>query len=114
MSDCIFCMMINKKIPVTPIYEDELVLAFHDINPVAPVHVLIIPKKHIRSMTDISEADSKYLCALTTAAQTIAKQLDIAQSGYRIVANANDDGGQTVHHLHWHLLGGRRMMWPPG
>ena len=114
MSECIFCKMISKQIPITPIYEDELVLAFHDINPVAPVHVLIIPKKHIHSMVDMTDEDSQYLCALANAARIIAKRLDIDQSGFRIVANANDDGGQTVHHLHWHVLGGRRMKWPPG
>jgi histidine triad (HIT) family protein len=106
--------MLKNEIKISSIFEDEFVLAFHDINPVAPVHVLIIPKKHINSMADMTDEDSRYLCALTNAARVIAAQLGIDKSGFRIVANTNDDGGQTVHHLHWHLLGGRRMMWPPG
>lgn len=114
MTECIFCKFIDKDIPVTAVYEDDKVMAFHDIKPVAPVHVLLIPKKHIRSMADMVDEDADYLCAMARAARIIVKELGIDKSGFRIVANTNDDGGQTVHHLHWHIMGGRRMTWPPG
>ena len=114
MSDCIFCKMIDKSIPVQAIYEDEYVLAFNDIRPVAPVHALIIPKKHIDNICDITDEDDKYINAMTRAVRCIARSSAVDSAGFRIVINTRDDGGQTVHHLHWHVIGGRRMKWPPG
>ncbi len=113
-TDCIFCKIIEGTIPSNKAYEDEDVLAFHDISPEAPVHVLIIPKKHVTSMLDVEEQDMKYIAKIHMAAQKIAKDLKIDKTGFRLVNNCGDQGGQTVHHLHYHLLGGRNLGWPPG
>lgn len=112
MSDCLFCKMVRGEIEPDIVFENDHVLAFKDINPQAPVHVLIIPKRHITTM---NELDDVYLGGeiLKTAAN-LAKQLDIADDGYRTVFNCNSNGGQAVYHLHLHLLGGRQMTWPPG
>ena len=110
----IFKKIIDKEIPVDIVYEDELCLAFRDIDPKAPVHVLIIPKKEIPSLAEVSESDKELLGHLLVTASQIAKDLGISDSGYRLVANTNEEGGQEVHHLHIHLLGGRQMNWPPG
>ena len=112
--DCIFCKIASKQIPVQPVYEDEHVIAFPDINPAAPVHVLVIPKKHIASLAEVKPGDEKLMGALLTALPCIASILGIADEGYRTVINTKDNGGQTVYHLHCHLLGGRFMNWPPG
>jgi len=105
----IFSKIINKEIPADIVYEDELVLAFKDINPQAPAHILIIPKKEIPTVNDISEVDEPVLGRLFTVAAKIAKEQGIAESGYRLMVNVNADGGQEVFHLHMHLLGGRPL-----
>ncbi len=110
----IFKKIIDKEIPAKVVYEDDLCLAFYDINPQAPTHVLIIPKKEIRSMADITPEDVPLLGHLMLKASDIAKQLGIAENGFRLVANTNSWGGQEVDHLHFHILGGRQMHWPPG
>ncbi len=112
MSDCLFCKMASGEIKPDVIYEDDSVLAFRDIHPQAPLHVLIIPKHHTAGLNDLDDVVlGGHL--LQTAAK-VAKQQGYAESGYRTVFNCNNDGGQTVHHLHLHLLGGRQMHWPPG
>lgn len=110
----IFTKIINKEIPAKIVHEDELCLAFHDIQPQAPVHILLIPKKPIRSMAEVAPSDAATLGHMMVTASKIARDLGLAEKGYRLVANTNDDGGQSVHHLHFHILGGRAMQWPPG
>jgi histidine triad (HIT) family protein len=114
MSDCIFCKIAGKKIPAKIIYEDDLCLAFEDITPQAPVHTLIIPKKHISTTLEVSEEDSALIGHLVRTAAKIAKDKGIDEKGFRLVMNTNADSGQTVFHIHLHLLGGRAMHWPPG
>lgn len=114
MNDCIFCKIANGEIPSKKVYEDEKVFAFHDINPEAPVHVLVIPKEHIASVNDIDEAKSVIFAHIFLVIHKIVKELGIAQSGYRVVNNCGEEGGQTVNHLHFHILGGRSLKWPPG
>ncbi len=111
--DCIFCKIINKEIPSTLIYEDEKVVAFHDINPQAPVHFLIIPKDHIESNDDITDEHSTIIGHVFAVAKRLAKENGL-NNGYRIVNNCKEDGGQSVNHIHFHVLGGRKMLWPPG
>lgn len=110
----IFKKIIDKEIPADIVYEDDLCLAFKDIDPKAPVHILIIPKKEITSMAEISKGDEELLGHLYVVASQIAKDQGISESGYRLVVNTNNEGGQEVYHLHIHLLGGRQMTWPPG
>lgn len=112
--DCIFCKIAAKEIPVQPLYEDEHLLAFLDINPAAPVHVLVIPKKHIANLLDVDKQDQSLMGHMFTAIPQIAKQMGLADDGFRVVINTKENGGQTVHHLHCHILGGRSMTWPPG
>lgn len=112
--DCIFCKIANKEIPATIVYEDDYVLAFKDLNPVAPQHVLIIPKKHIASLNDLSQEDEVLMGKVILVASKLAKKLGIDDAGYRIVSNCGKNGGQTVGHIHYHLLGGRELQWPPG
>ncbi|MDI3310592.1 MAG: histidine triad nucleotide-binding protein [Thermoanaerobacterium sp.] len=114
MSDCIFCKIINREIESKIIYEDDYVVAFPDINPQAPVHLLIVPKAHIDSPLDIDDGNKELVGHVYIIAKKLAKQYGIDSKGYRIVSNCGDDGGQTVHHIHFHLLGGRFMTWPPG
>ena len=114
MSETIFSKIINREIPADIVFENERVLAFRDINPQAPVHVLVIPKKAIPTINDIRPDDQALVGELFTVAAQIAAEEGIAESGYRTVFNCNDDGGQEVYHLHLHLLGGRAMQWPPG
>jgi histidine triad (HIT) family protein len=111
---CIFCDVWNGKVPAKIIFRDQDVLAFHDIHPQAPTHILIIPKKHIRTLNDLSTSDSVLLSKFIMTAQQIAYTLGFAQKGYRVVLNCNNDGGQTIYHIHLHLLAGRFMEWPPG
>jgi histidine triad (HIT) family protein len=112
--DCLFCKIIQKTIPASITFEDEHVLAFHDISPEAPIHQLIIPKKHITSLNDLEEAD-KMLCGhLIHTAKMLAAKEGCAPNGYRLVMNCLADGGQTVFHVHMHLLAGRAFTWPPG
>jgi histidine triad (HIT) family protein len=107
--DCIFCKIVAGQIPSSKVYEDEHVLAFHDINPQAPVHVLVIPKKHLASVNDLSSADSTILTHVFAAIQQVAKDKGVAESGYRVVTNTGKDSGQVVFHLHFHVLGGRAL-----
>ncbi|MCM8778781.1 MAG: histidine triad nucleotide-binding protein [Candidatus Omnitrophica bacterium] len=112
--DCIFCKISRKEIPSKMVYADEEVLAFEDINPQAPVHIVIIPKKHIEKTSDITEGDIGLIGKLVFVAQKIAKEKNVSDSGYRLVFNCNKDAGQAVFHIHLHLLGGRKFFWPPG
>ncbi len=109
MSDCIFCKIVEGSIPSKKVLETDTVLAFHDIQPAAPVHVLLIPKKHIPTMNDVTAADAPVLGDLALAAQQVAETLGIKERGYRLVNNCNEEGGQVVYHLHVHLLGGEKL-----
>lgn len=113
VDDCLFCKFVSGQITPDVVYQDEHVLAFRDINPQAPVHVLIVPKRHVRDASTVEESDGPMLAALAGAARTIA-QAEGLDGGYRLVANVGPDAGQTVFHLHVHLLGGRSLSWPPG
>jgi histidine triad (HIT) family protein len=113
-AECLFCKMVSGAIKPDTVYEDGAVLAFRDINPQAPVHILVIPKKHIATLNDLNQRDEELVGKLVTAAGRIAKESGIAASGYRTVMNCNADAGQSVFHVHLHLLGGRVMHWPPG
>ncbi|MDD5136795.1 MAG: histidine triad nucleotide-binding protein [Candidatus Omnitrophica bacterium] len=112
--DCLFCKIINKEIPAKVVLEDSGMVAFEDVNPQAPVHILIIPKEHIEKISDLSARHLEMVGRLVLAAKEIAKKRGIEESGYRIVMNCNRDAGQAVFHLHLHLLGGRKFSWPPG
>lgn len=114
MDDCIFCKIVKKEIPSDIIYEDDEAISFNDINPQAPTHFLIVPKKHIPNIGEVTESDKDLVSHLFSIANALAREKNVAESGFRIVINCNDDGGQTVNHLHIHLLGGRFMKWPPG
>lgn len=114
MSDTIFTKIINKEIPADILYEDDDVLAFKDVSPQAPVHFLVIPKTPIKTINDIDESQATLIGKLVLTAQKVAKQQGIAENGYRLVMNCNEDGGQTVYHIHMHVLGGRALSWPPG
>ena len=112
--DCLFCKIMEGEIPSTKVYENEMVYAFRDIEPQAPEHVIIIPKVHIKSADEITPENSKYIAAVFEAAAVIAKELGISEKGYRIVNNCGEAAGQTVHHIHFHLMGGRDFGWPAG
>ncbi len=112
MSDCIFCKIAKKEMQSDIVYEDDDVVAFNDIDPKAPVHILIIPKLHIQTLNDIT--DHTIIGKITEAAQKLARKKNIDKDGYRVVVNCNQHGGQAVYHIHYHLLGGRQMQWPPG
>ena len=114
MTDCLFCKIVKREIPGSIVYEDEHVLAFNDINPQAPTHVLLVPKRHIASLNDLTPGDDQIVGELARRAAAIANERGIAAGGYRTVFNTNRDAGQTVFHIHLHLLGGRSMQWPPG
>jgi len=111
--ETLFTKIINREIPADIVYEDELTLAFKDISPQAPFHVLIIPKKAIATINDIKTEDTELIGQLYLVAAKLAKQEGFADSGYRVVMNCNDDGGQTVYHIHLHMLAGKEMGWPP-
>lgn len=113
MSDTIFTKIINREIPADILYEDDLSLAFKDINPQAPIHFLVIPKKPIVTINDITEEDREIVGHLSFVAANIAKDLGIAEEGYRTVMNCNEFGGQSVYHIHLHVLGGKLLGWPP-
>ncbi|NLA06121.1 MAG: histidine triad nucleotide-binding protein [Firmicutes bacterium] len=113
MTDCLFCKIANKELPSEIVYEDDDVLAFRDINPQAPVHVLIIPKRHIASLSDLTEDDKDAMGHLMFVASKLADDLGIGE-GFRVVVNCGKDAGQSVFHIHMHLLGGRSLGWPPG
>jgi len=112
--DCLFCKIATGKIPATIIYKDDSILAFDDITPKAPQHKIIIPHKHIDSLNHLHDEDTELLGHMVQSATKLAKQLGFADEGYRLVLNCNDHGGQTVFHIHLHLLGGRQFGWPPG
>ncbi|MFO7604028.1 MAG: histidine triad nucleotide-binding protein [Gammaproteobacteria bacterium] len=114
MSNCLFCKIADNEIDSDIVYEDDFVVAFNDINPQAPHHILIIPRKHIATINDIDDAESDLLGRLYLAARNIAVQRGVAADGYRVVMNCNRDAGQTVFHLHLHFLAGRPLHWPPG
>ncbi len=112
--DCIFCKIIQGEIPAEILYQDEHLAAFRDIRPQAPSHLLIIPKDHIKTINDLTPQHQELIGKMVICAQKLAKDENFAESGYRLVFNCNEDGGQEVYHIHLHLLGGRRMHWPPG
>ncbi|MBP3360787.1 MAG: histidine triad nucleotide-binding protein [Clostridia bacterium] len=114
MSDCLFCKIIAGEIPSTVVYEDDMIFAFRDIEPQAPEHIVIVPKEHIGSANEITGENSKYVAAIFEKIPAIAKELGIDKDGYRVVNNCGEYGGQTVHHLHFHLMGGRPFGWPAG
>ncbi len=114
MSDCIFCKIASGEIPANVVYQDDDVLAFRDLNPQAPTHILVIPRKHIATTNDLQPEDAELVGKLYLAAKQIAAEEGLAEKGYRTVMNCNREAGQTVFHIHLHLLGGRHMSWPPG
>jgi histidine triad (HIT) family protein len=114
MGGCLFCGIIEGKIKGEIVHQDDAVVAFKDVRPQAPVHILIVPRKHIASVADLTPADTSLVGQIFIAAGKLARDFGIADSGFRIVVNCGADAGQTVWHLHYHVLGGRRMGWPPG
>ena len=114
MRNCIFCKIVDQEVPATILYENDNVLAFRDIRPQAPIHVLIIPKRHIATLNDVSAKDSSLIAEMIQVAHDLAAAEGIEKNGYRLVINCNQNGGQEVYHIHLHLLGGRQMKWPPG
>ena len=114
MENCIFCKIVNGDIPSNKVYEDDKVYAFHDISPEAPTHFLVIPKDHITSANEINEQNSEIMAHIFVVINKIVRELGINDTGYRIVNNCGKDGGQTVGHMHFHVLGGRNLQWPPG
>jgi histidine triad (HIT) family protein len=111
---CLFCEIVERKRPAKVIYEDDLALAFEDLNPQAPVHALVVPKKHISTSLDIQGGDESLVGHLFTVANRVAREKGVADRGFRLVMNCNAESGQTVFHIHLHILGGRIMHWPPG
>jgi len=111
---CIFCKIVNGEIPSKKIYEDDKVLAFHDISPEAPVHFLVIPKDHIQSVNDLTEKNSEIISHIFLVINKLVRELNVNETGYRIVNNCGKDGGQSVDHMHFHVLGQRDLKWPPG
>ena len=114
MSDCLFCRIASGQIPAAIVHQDDNLIAFRDINPQAPVHLLIIPRKHIASLADLSEKDDALVGSIARLAKELAISEGIAEHGYRLVANCGREAGQSVDHLHFHVLGGRTLTWPPG
>ena len=111
---CLFCQIVEKKVPAKVAFEDDQVLAFHDIRPQAPVHVLVIPKKHITSLMDMTAGDDALVGGVVRRARELAREMGLGERGFRLVFNAGDDAGYSVYHIHLHLLGGRALGWPPG
>lgn len=109
MSDCLFCKIVNKEVPSDIIFEDDRIIAFKDINPVAPVHVLIIPKKHISDLTALEPEDASLMGHIVVTAKDLASQLGVDESGFRLINNCKQHGGQVIYHLHFHLIGGRQL-----
>jgi histidine triad (HIT) family protein len=114
MADCLFCKIVNREIPASIVYEDDRLLAFSDTNPQAPTHVLVIPKRHIATLSDLTPADDAIVGEIVRRAAAIAAERGIAAGGFRTVFNTNAGAGQSVFHIHLHLIGGRVMHWPPG
>jgi len=113
-TNCLFCKIVRGEIPAGIVYEDQLVVAFRDLNPQAPHHLLLVPRQHIATTLDIADADMELIGHIYRVAAKIAFELGFADAGFRIVNNCKEDAGQTVWHLHFHLLGGRKLSWPPG
>ncbi len=109
MENCVFCKIIKKEIPAEIVYEDEEIMAFKDINPAAPVHILVIPKKHIEKLTDITTEDEMLIGKIYTAINKIAEKIGVSQNGFRVIANCGENGGQVVKHIHFHILGGKKL-----
>ncbi|WP_026893685.1 histidine triad nucleotide-binding protein [Clostridiisalibacter paucivorans] len=114
MTDCIFCKIINGEIPSDKVYEDDKILAFNDVDPQSPTHILVIPKEHIESLNHLDENNIDIIKEIYIKIKEIAKEQGLSDRGYRVVTNCGKEGGQTVGHLHFHLLGGRNLQWPPG
>jgi histidine triad (HIT) family protein len=114
MSDCLFCRIVRKEIPASVVYEDDRLLVLNDINPQAPLHALVIPKRHIATLNDVSAADAPLVGEMVRRATEVAREKGYAESGFRTVFNTNAEAGQTVFHIHLHVLAGRRLTWPPG
>lgn len=114
MADCLFCKIVNKELPARVVHEDEDTVAFEDVNPQAPTHVLVVPRRHVATMNDLMPEDEALVGKLFRVGAKIAKDRGFADRGWRAVMNANRDAGQTVFHIHLHVLGGRGMRWPPG
>ena len=114
MAECLFCKIVAKQIPAKIAFEDERVLAFHDIRPMAPIHLQVIPKRHIARVSELTGENAEIVAHLVLAANRLAAELGVAEPGYRLVINCNPAAGQSVYHLHLHLLGGRSLSWPPG
>tara|TARA_B100000676_G_scaffold214988_1_gene211460 strand:- start:4324 stop:4722 length:399 start_codon:yes stop_codon:yes gene_type:complete len=113
-NDCLFCRIVEKKVPADIVYESDDVIAFKDIEPKAPIHCLIIPKKHISTINDIDGSNSNIIGLMYEAVAQLARSFNVDKEGYRVVMNCNSDGGQTVYHIHLHFLAGRQLSWPPG
>ena len=111
---CLFCEIVGGRVPSRKVYEDDTILAFHDVRPQAPSHVLVIPKRHITSLVDLTPEDDALVGSLVRKARDIARELGHAEKGFRLVFNCGDDAGYSVYHIHLHLLGGRSLAWPPG
>lgn len=111
---CLFCQIAAKEIPANIVYEEKHIIAFHDIAPQAPNHILIIPRKHIATINDIQLEDNELIGDMMLVAKKLAADLNLSKPGYRVIMNCNQNGGQAVYHIHFHLLGGRQMGWPPG
>lgn len=111
---CLFCKIVNEEIPAKVVYQNSDIIAFHDINPQAPTHLLVIPKKHIATINDAQEQDNYLLGNMILTAKKLAQDQGLSEKGYRLVFNINSGGGQEVYHIHLHFLGGRHMTWPPG
>lgn len=114
MEDCLFCKICEKKVKSQIAYEDDHVVAFRDVNPQAPTHILIVPRKHIPTLLDLTPEDNDILFHIYSRIKQLSQELGLAEKGFRVVVNCRSYGGQTVYHLHFHLLGGRFMTWPPG
>lgn len=114
MTDCVFCKIVAGEIPARVVFEDDHVLAFEDLHPQAPQHLLVIPKKHITSLNELTAEDAPVIGHMARVAAQVARDRGFADDGYRTVMNCNEQGGQTVYHIHMHVLGGRAMTWPPG
>ncbi len=114
MEDCLFCKIAGGELGTEFVYEDDRVVAFKDLNPQAPVHLLIVPRKHISTLIDLKDEDYELVGHIYKVANKLAKDNDIAEDGFRLVSNCGEQGGQTVFHIHFHLLGGRALQWPPG
>lgn len=114
MSDCVFCRIASGELPSESVLEDEDVLAFRDLDPQAPTHILVIPRRHVESLDDLAEDDVELAHRLLQAVRAVARKEGVSERGYRVVTNVGDEGGQSVSHLHFHVLGGRKMSWPPG